>query len=68
MLEVHIDKSKVMIFYKKKLEPKMLFKFNQKKELVDSFQYPRVNFQNNSLLKQAAKLLADKALKAHFHC
>ena len=49
------------------MQPKTPFKFNSKDlELVDSFQYLGVNFQSNGLLKQAVKLLADKALKAHF--
>ena len=67
MLEVHIDKSKVIFYKKKKLEPKMLFKFNQKR-ISGQFPISQSLFSEHSLLKQAAKLLADKALKAHFHC
>ena len=55
-----------MIIHKRKLEPKMPLKSNSKNlKLEDSSQYLWVNFQNNGLLKQAAKLLADKFRRAH---
>ena len=66
-LEVNLDKTKVMIFNRKKTKLKQEIYYNNKPvEQVDSYQYLGINFTHTGNLKQAAINLSQKASKALF--
>lgn len=66
-MDVNSQKTKILIFNKKRIIPNIPFVFGSTKiDIVDNYQYLGVDLQFSGSFKQAAIRLYEKGLKAHF--